>query len=479
MRSVIMIAYWFPPEGNAASYRPLRFVRHLATMGWQASIITLDTNNYERYDPGLLTLVPSEAEVICARNPDWWQAIQARRAERIKEKLSRADVESATGLNGANHTPFRSFFREAVRTLEAWLYHPDMAMCWIGPAEEATVKVCFHKRPNVIWATGGPWSSFIVAQRASKRTGVQYVLDFRDSWTLTEEFEGRRPPWAKRRDRRTLYGLLKGAQAVVFRFTREAECYWRAYPGALDVSKIHIIPHGYEGTIEQFPASSPRNGDKCTVLYTGTVTAYRYENLLKALCLLKKSLTRAGELRLLFVGEGTEALGQKAAAMGLSDIVETRSPVSYAEVTRLQKDANALLLLEVIPSPGYEFCGSKVFNYLKAGRPIVGILPPADEARKVLCRVGVSTVADADSLSEITAVFRQLLDAWSAGTLASLVPDRATCEVYSAERQTAALVRALEGVPAAEPFVPGSVEIPPSLQREIGDGEWLSDGHRI
>jgi hypothetical protein len=36
------------------------------------------------------------------------------------------------------------------------------------------------------------------------------------------------------------------------------------------------------------------------------------------------------------------------------------------------------------------------------------------------------------------------------------------------------LVRALEGAPAAEPFVPGMVEIPPSLQREIGDKGWVN-----
>jgi hypothetical protein len=35
-------------------------------------------------------------------------------------------------------------------------------------------------------------------------------------------------------------------------------------------------------------------------------------------------------------------------------------------------------------------------------------------------------------------------------------------------------VRALEGAPAAEPFVPGMVEIPPSLQREIGDKGWVN-----
>jgi hypothetical protein len=123
---------------------------------------------------------------------------------------------------------------------------------------------------------------------------------------------------------------------------------------------------------------------------------------------------------------------------------------------------------------GYELlAGAKLFGYLKAGRPIVGVLP-SGEAKKILQRVGVSTIADVDSPSEIMVVFRQILDTWAAGMLASLVPDRTACEVYSAQRQTAALVRALEGTPATEPFVPGSLEIPPSLQRDIGERGWMS-----
>src|SRR5262249_8079326 len=162
---------------------------------------------------GLLTLVPRDTEVIRVRSRDWWQALQARRARRIQKKLSRVSVESSERPCETLHTPVRSFLREAVRVAEAWCYHPDTAMCWLRPALDATLRACAQKRPNVILATGGPWSAFIVAQRASQLTGVPYVLDFRDSWTLTEEFEGKRPAWAKRRDRRTLYGLLKKAQA--------------------------------------------------------------------------------------------------------------------------------------------------------------------------------------------------------------------------------------------------------------------------
>jgi hypothetical protein len=127
---------------------------------------------------------------------------------------------------------------------------------------------------------------------------------------------------------------------------------------------------------------------------------------------------------------------------------------------------------------GYElFAGAKLFGYLKAGCPIIGVLPE-DETKKILQAVGVSTVADVDSPTEILIMLQRLLKAWSTGALSSLLPDRAACQAYSAERQTAALVRALEGLPAADPFVPGSVEIPPSLRGQIGDRGWVRGSRR-
>jgi glycosyltransferase involved in cell wall biosynthesis len=303
--------------------------------------------------------------------------------------------------------------------------------------------------------------------------GVPYVLDFRDAWTITyNEFEAKRPAWATRFVRRRLYQILKRAQAVIFRYHTEAECYWHAYRGALDAARIHIIPNGYDGSIEEFSAP---DGDKCTILYTGTLSSYRYDTLLHALHEFKKSdLVQAKRLRVLFVGDAMEGLADEAQALGLSDIVETAGPISHAEISRLQKEAHALLVLGRPPTmQGYElFAGAKLFGYLKAGRPIIGVLP-ADETANILHRVGVATVADAESLPAIVAVLHQLLDAWSAGKLSALIPNRAASEFYSAERQTAALVRALEGLPATEPFVPGSVDIPPSLRDEIR--KWSDD----
>jgi glycosyl transferase family 4 len=474
IKAVVMIACGFPPDGSAGVYRPLRFVRHLPNLGWHPTVVTADRAQYGRYDPGLLSLVPDRVEVVRVSGEDTWQRFQAWRAERSLEGSSVGHPEQVSETHKVQPSSIRSSIRNMARTCESWYYHPDLAMPWIKHAIRATMKVCQRKNAKVIWATGPPWSSFVVARKVSLQTDVPYVLDFRDSWTLASSpFYDNRPEWAKRRDRRLLFQLFKEAQAVTFRYHSEAECYWRFYPGALEPSRIHIIPNGFDGTIEE---SNPTAGTQgtCVVLYAGTIPPYRYDTLLQGLSLLKKSCpVLARHLQILFVGDGMDVLARAAGTLDVSDIVKTMSTVSYAEVCRLQGEANALLLLGLIPMKGYELCGSKVFSYLKAGRPIIGILPQ-DEMRDVLHRVGVRTIADIDSPSEITTVFRQVLEAWHEGILSSFVPDRKSCEVYSAKQQTMALVRALEGAPPVEPFVPGSVEIPPSLQGDIGKEGWLN-----
>jgi glycosyltransferase involved in cell wall biosynthesis len=470
-----MIAYYFPPEGNAGAYRPLRFVRHLSSHGWTPTVISAIPSQYERYDSALLRSIPDEVEVIRIRCSDAWQAFQAWRSKGKPVTNSQKDenVQPATKkLRGG----IRATMREIVRVLEAWWYHPDLASPWITPAMQASTEACLRKQISVIWATAGPVSSFYVARLSSRQTSIPYVLDFRDAWTITySEFEARRPAWAILRDRWKMFELLRGAQAVVFRYHSEAECFWRAYSGAMDADRIHIIPNGYEPPIEE---GSPPAGQKCTILYAGTLPDYRYDTLLESLMVLKKTdPERAKSLRLVFVGEGMNALARQAIKLHLTDIIETGSQRSHAEVRSLERAAHALLILgRPDTMKGYElFAGAKLFGYLKAGRPIVGVLPE-DETRHILQRLGVTTLADVNSVPEITAVLRKVVHSWSIGTLPSLMPDRKACEAYSSEQQTKALVRALESVPPETPFIPGAQAIPPSLRHAIRTKGWL-DGN--
>jgi glycosyltransferase involved in cell wall biosynthesis len=473
MKRVMMIAYPFPPEGSATSYRTLRHVRQLPNLGWNCQIITAIPSQYERFDSKLLDMVPNETEVIRVHAYDAWQRFQAWRSRTMEGSISGASVERVRQLHNSHLKPFRSLLRNLVRTGEAAWYQPDVAMPWIKPAVKKALKVCEHRRPNILWANAGRVSAFHIAQKVSAHTGIPYVLDFDDSWTITHnDFEARQPRWARRLARRTMYQLLKEAQAVVFRYHTEAECFWRAYRDAMDASTIYIIPNGYESPIEPFEGTE---GGKCTIVYAGVVADYRYDTLLKAVSGLKQSDPGlVNRLCLHFIGEGMEDLAKDAAKMDISDIVLTSGPMPYGEIVTLQRNAHALLVLgRPATKPGYElFAGAKLFGYLKAGRPIIGVLPN-DETKKVLHCVGATTVASVDSVPEIAQILRNVMNHWSSGTLSSLVPDRKACEAYSSERQTTTLVCAFEGLPPEEPFVPGQQEIPLSLRHIIEDKNWL------
>jgi glycosyltransferase involved in cell wall biosynthesis len=473
-----MIAYYFPPEGNAGSYRPLRFVRQLPYFGWIPAVVSAMPTQYERYDPALLKLVPKEVEVIRVRANDLWQTFQAWRSRQQKD-LFNTQQGSFVNLENRYQNGFRTWLREKIRTAEARWYHPDMAMPWIDPAVAATVKWCQRNAIDLIWATAGPISSFLVAEKSSARTGIPYVLDFRDPWSITcTDFEARQSREGTRRYRMAIHHFLKGAKAVVFRYHAEAECFWRAYRGALDASRVYIIPNGYESPMEEFDIAP---GDKCIILYAGVLSDYRYDTLLAAVNQLKQAdPALAKQLCLQFVCEGAEILADEAAALGVSDIVIAENPRSFVEIARLQRAAHALLVLgRSAVRIGYELmAGAKLFGYLKAARPIVGVLPE-DETKKILQHVGARTVADVDSIPDIMKVLRDVVDNWSSGTLSSLVPDARACEAYSSERQTATLVRAFEGLPPDEPFVPKAQAIPPSLREIIEDEKWLDGGSKI
>jgi hypothetical protein len=473
VNGVVLVAYYFPPHGSAGVFRPLRFVRGLSARGWRAFVVTMGGARYERYDPGLLGAVPSNVEVSRVKDRDLWKWIQAKRAARIDAQLAQSPREEATKIERTHQRPWRRSARGIVRRMEGLVYYPDPARFWIRPAVAATVAVCQRHRPRAILVTGGPWSAFMAAREASKRTGVPYVLDFRDSWTLTcnDEFEATRPRWAVRHDRELLDTLFQDAQAVIFRYESEAQSYWQAYTGIRDTDKIHIIPNGYDGSVGEFHAQP---ADRCTILYTGTVVPYRTDTFFDAVATLKKRHPAdATRLRIVFVGEGTEQVQEIAAARDLADIVVTSGPVPSAEVNRLQKDCHALLLLGVKEYQGYELCGSKVFGYLKAARPIVGVLP-SDESKRVLDRVGVSTVANIDDPTDIIGVLRHLVGCWSTGSLASLLPNRDACVEFSSVHQVDLVERALHGLPPDVPFVPGRVAIPDSLKGIIGSDGWLN-----
>src|SRR4051812_42855056 len=111
MKTVVMIAHNFPPEGNAGAYRPLRFVRHLSSHSWRPIIITLANDCYERFDPRLLDLIPKVASVVRVPHRDPWQALQSWRTKRGRIVIRADQKESGALIQASQHSRMRACLR--------------------------------------------------------------------------------------------------------------------------------------------------------------------------------------------------------------------------------------------------------------------------------------------------------------------------------------------------------------------------------
>ena len=64
MRRVLIISYYWPPNGGAGVYRWLKMSKYLPEFGWQPVVYTPDNPEAVADDPGLLKDVRAQVEVL-------------------------------------------------------------------------------------------------------------------------------------------------------------------------------------------------------------------------------------------------------------------------------------------------------------------------------------------------------------------------------------------------------------------------------
>lgn len=467
-KKVLLIAYYWPPSNAAGTHRPLRFARHLGQFGWEPVVLTAAPPFYDRYDANLIERVPKDITVLKAPHKDTWQSFQHWRGQRLAQAKERAPGVTSEIAVSWSGSLLRRCLKGAASWLECRSYHPDLHMRWIKSAVGAALKNFRGTDFQAIFATGGPWSDFEVGYQLSRKWEVPLVLDFRDPWTISFYcFGDRRPAWARAWDRRRLARYLAAAQSVIFMSGTYAECYLAAYPTSLREDKIHIISQGFEpADLYEIP---PPQGNCLSVTYPGTIYRQKCDTLFSALGGLMQQHNGNLKIKLTFIGEYQEEARRIVEQAGLTNYIDLSPPMSFDSANEIMKASHALLVLGDKPSPGYEiYMPSKIFHYLALRRPILGVCQPDESRHLLLQSIGAGPLADCNSVAEIEAALLALYQAWESDSLARFLPRLESLQEYMEPNLTAALVRALSGQSACNPYHRGEVTVPPSLQGLLG-----------
>lgn len=408
MRRVLFIAYLYPPIANSGTRRSLAFANHLPDNGWEPLVLTLQPEPRAPLDAELLAEVRPGTRIERV-------ALQSRlRARRWAGWLGERAVEALAWRLRVRYTV------------------PDEAASWLAPAVERALALYAREGFDAIYASGWPWTDFLIAREVSRRTGKPYVLDYRDQWTPSGDMawemlspeQMRDNPALERLAARDAAGIVTVTRALVDSIARDC-----------GRSGLHLITNGFEPKDFAGDVTRPDDG-LLRIVYTGVWRpGYGLQDLYAAIALLKaRGVPELARLRV-------QAAGFKpgpAAEAGVADVVHELGPVPHGQALTLMKQADVLYL----PVPtGYYATASlpgKLFEYLGCGRPVLAVVPDDSEVWRVLQDTGGGQRCEPGDVDELA----DLLLAWLRGEARVAAP--VDIERYSRAETTRRLARVLD-----------------------------------
>lgn len=432
MKRVLIITYYWPPSGGAGVQRWLKFVKYLRGYGWEPVIYCPENPEYPETDPSLEKDIPDGIEVI--RRPIWEPYLLYKRLQGRKKD----ERINAAFLSEKKNNPL-------VEKLSVWirgnLFIPDARRFWIAPSIKFLTGYLRHHPVDAIASTGPPHSMHLIALGVSGRLGIPWLADFRDPWTNIDFYRDLRLTAAADRRHHTL------ERRVV---TRASAVTVISHNMAEDFRRIH--DRGYEVITNGFDPDDTDTGSitpdtKFSIAHIGTLVSTRNPSVLwTALAeLLPDHPDLASDLEIKLVGKVDFSVTESLGRNGLSGYVNRIDYMPHAEVTRVQKQSQVLLLLINDTPNARMILTGKFFEYLAAERPILCIGPGDGDAAAILKDTAAGTLV---GYSDVTAMKKAILDYYASYRNGTLRVESRNTGQYSRKELTGRLAGVLNTITA-------------------------------
>ncbi len=439
MKKVLVIAYYWPPAGGPGVQRVLKFVKYLPKFGWQPIVLTVERGEYHAIDESLLDDIPECTAIYKTYTFEPHSYFKKFIGMKQSEKLS-------SGLLVEKNIGWKKRFSYWIRLN---IFIPDAMIGWFPFAVRGGKKILRNNKIDLIFSSGPPATTHLIAKELSRWSGLKWVADFRDPWTGIFYFENyRRFFISKKFDEMLERSVLRSADAVS---SVSSFCIKEDYALKIpDRNKYFYIPNGYDEC--DFRKYSIKDSDnyrheKFTIMHLGTI----YENnipgvLFKAVYMIdKEKLINENNFSITFVGHIEPALVEESKCQGIEKYIELIPYVSHKEVINYMQKASVLLLLMVNSKNNRGIVGGKIFEYLRAGKPLLVFGPQDGEIAEILANTKRGEVIDYAKLEKTYNYLKKLLDDFHKGKN-QVTGELKDIEMYERKNLTKRLVKIFDSL---------------------------------
>jgi glycosyltransferase involved in cell wall biosynthesis len=364
-----MIAYHYPPEGSSSGvHRTLAFSRDLPARGWS---------------PVVLTVSP--------------RAYPVARRDQLDEIPRGVAVRRTAALDSGRHL--------AVGGRYLWFTAlPDRWVSWWPTAVIAGLGILRKYRPQVVWSTYPIATAHLIGWTLQKLSGLPWVADFRDSMTEEgypyDERQRRAYRWIERR-------TMERCSKAVFTAPGALEMYAGRYP-SVPRRRLAVIANGYEeesfASVEgSKPEGGRSHGEEVVLLHSGVLYPSERDPscFYRAIAALRREGRLApGAFRVVLRATGHDEHHRRLIdECGIQDVVTLSPGIPYRQALREMMDADGLLVFQAA-SCNHQI-PAKIYEYVRARRPILALTDPRGDTATTLAAMGFGAIVPLDDEGRI------------------------------------------------------------------------------
>ncbi len=429
-RRLLLISPYFPPANVIGAKRAVNLAQGIHdTDGWD--VVVLASRPFKEIDSNKTLPLPAGVNVVYGfesflRPFVKWLVKLIFTPDHSKEKSEQRRAKKKT--SDINKPPKKKLS-----------YTPFDQYLWDVPGALKSGKKIIKKfKPDVIWVNADPWSGLLVGRILSKRTGIPWIVDMRDPWTVFHKRMLQRPKLTRKVIHHYERVFLETSCKVVFNTRNAHNAYSEVYGEELAGKFTYIRNAFNENLFEKIDKSEDK---KFVFGYFGSFRSFvSSERVLEAFTLfIRKNQLTPDKVGLVINGSVDSQFWDDLDSSGISEFVSINEEVSLSETLSLLQSWDVLLMMV---SPEYKWMvPAKLYDYLIAQKPIIAI-SDNQEVNEIIKKTESGVPVSFESVEAIADVFTVY---FLAGKTKKLQNDK-LIQPYGLQEQSRRFLEVLNGI---------------------------------
>ena len=389
-KHILIISYYWPPSGGSGVQRWLKFVKFLSKLGWKITVYTPENPEFPVVDESLLRDVPEGVNVI---TQSIWEPYS------VYKKFVGRSQKDGIGASFMSEEKGPSRAELMARWIRGNWFIPDARKFWIKPSIKFLSPLVSRGDFDMVISTGPPHSMHLIALALKEKFNIPWLADFRDPWTKIDFVDELR---LTEKSSRTHAKLEKDVVQKCDHLIVVSNTMATSFSKLKNAQHISAIPNGYDADDFDSTLAVPLK-QGFNIAHVGSLTPDRNAPALwKALAALSaESAAFAKELNIRFIGKIDFKARQELETLGLWTKVDVVDYVPHRELLNHLMENQVLLLLVNQTKNAKMILTGKIFEYLKANRPILALAPVDGDLSNLLKDTNAGWAVGFDDVEEL------------------------------------------------------------------------------